>query len=208
MILLPSSSTKDRGFGRREGVAFTLVEVLMVMAIFLLIVEGVVYTHLFGLRLYTLTASKMGATDSARQAISRMVDDIRSSKWVYVGTGSLSGFSYDVSGSNQTGNSIQVFISTNTNFFVRYFWDPADMTLKRTTNGTSSSTIVVQAITNAIVFDAEDQFGNILTNNYNNRVIGVNMQFYQLIYPAMPIAPGQLYDYYRLRTKITRRILE
>jgi hypothetical protein len=66
---------------------------------------------------------------------------------------------------------------------------------------------VAHAISNQIVFTAEDYAGRILTNNENNRVIGLSLQFYQLQYPAIPIGPGNHFDYYQLRTKITRRAL-
>ena len=49
---------------------------------------------------------------------------------------------------------------------------------------------------------------SVLTNNENNRVIGLTLQFYQIQYPVIRIGPGELYDFYQLRTKITRRTLE
>jgi hypothetical protein len=48
----------------------------------------------------------------------------------------------------------------------------------------------------------------VLTNNFNNRVIGVTLEFFQLQNPTVPIGPGSVFDYYRLRTKITRRAIE
>jgi prepilin-type N-terminal cleavage/methylation domain-containing protein len=203
-LLAPSLFRKNPGWRRA---AFTLVELLIVIAIFLLIIEGVVYTHLFGCQLYVLSQSKMGASDSSRTAISRMVDDIRSCTQVHVGTGGLSFFSFDASGANQTGSALQLYPTTNTNYYVRYYWDPADSNLKRTTNGTSETTIVIQAITNWMIFDQEDAFGNILTTNCNISTVGVKMQFYQLVFPQTPIAPGQLYDYYQLSTKATPRLM-
>jgi hypothetical protein len=59
-----------------------------------------------------------------------------------------------------------------------------------------------------MVFTSEDFAGNVLNNNLNNRVIGVTLQFYQLEAPPVLIGPGSLYDFYQLRTKITRRALE
>jgi hypothetical protein len=59
-----------------------------------------------------------------------------------------------------------------------------------------------------MVFTAEDYAGNVQLNNFNNRVIGVTLQFFQLQTPTVPIGPGCLYDFYQLRTKITRRALE
>ena len=53
----------------------------------------------------------------------------------------------------------------------------------------------------------EDFAGNILTNNQNNRIIGLKLEFYQIQYPKMPVGPGQYYDYYQLHTRITRRTI-
>jgi hypothetical protein len=64
---------------------------------------------------------------------------------------------------------------------------------------------VANSISNNLVFSAEDYSGSILTNNENNRVIGVTLAFFQLQYPSIPIGPGSIYDFYQLRTKITRR---
>ena len=68
--------------------------------------------------------------------------------------------------------------------------------------------MVARTITNTVVFRAQDYLGRVLTNNQNNRVIGLNLQFYQIEFPVYLIGPGYYFDYYELRTKITRRVLE
>jgi hypothetical protein len=108
----------------------------------------------------------------------------------------------------QKGSAIQVYPTSNTNSYVRYFWDAADKKLKRTTNGATYVSVVANSISNQLVFTSEDYTGMILTNNENNRVIGLTLQFYQLQYPAVAIGPGSYYDFYQLSTKITRRTLE
>ena len=59
-----------------------------------------------------------------------------------------------------------------------------------------------------MVFSSEDYTGAVLRSNINNRVISLTLQFYQLQYPTVSIGPGQLYDFYQLRTKITPRAFE
>jgi hypothetical protein len=59
-----------------------------------------------------------------------------------------------------------------------------------------------------MVFRAEDFRGNILTNDRNNRVIRMMLEFYQWEYPIASAGPGGMYDYYRLQTRITRRLIE
>jgi hypothetical protein len=58
------------------------------------------------------------------------------------------------------------------------------------------------------VFAAEDHLGNVLTNSQNNRVIGLRLQFYQIAFPVVAVGPGNYYDFYQLRTRVTRRMLE
>jgi hypothetical protein len=59
-----------------------------------------------------------------------------------------------------------------------------------------------------VVFTAEDAFGNVLSNNFNNRVIGVQLDFYHDHPAGRPAQGGFLYDYYQIKTKVTRRALE
>lgn len=149
-----------------------------------------------------------GASDDARAAISKLISEIRSAKRIQVGSGDSSSFAEIEDGLAQEGSAIQIYASTNTDSFVRYFIDGFDQKLKRATNGSSSFEVIAQSITNTLPFTAEGFSGAVLTNNRNNRVIGVLLQFYQIQYPVVSIGPGNYYDYYQLRTHVTRRVLE
>ena len=190
---------------RRQG--FTLAEVMITMALVLIVLAAVLSCHLFGMRLFEVTKAKLGASDEARGAISTLISEIRSAKVLRIGSGTLASFAEVIPNQPQVGNAIQIYPSLNTNAFIRYFWDASDQKLKRATNDATEAYVVAHAISNQIVFTAEDYSGRILTNHENNRVIGLSLQFYQLQYPAVPIGPGNHYDYYQLRTKITRRAL-
>lgn len=192
--------------GARSG--FTIPEVMITMALATMVMGGILACHLFGMRMFELTKSKLGASDSARTAISLMISEIRSAKLIRIGQGSLAAFDEIPVNSMQQGSAIQIYPTISTNSFVRYFWDSSDRKLKRATNSAPSATTVASAVSNALVFTSEDFTGRVLTNNENNRVIGLSLQFYQLQYPTVPIGPGSHYDYYQLRTKITRRTLE
>lgn len=188
--------------------AFTLVEQMVTMAIVAFLAAALVGTHLFGLRMFQLTKAKLGASDEARAAISKLVEEIRSGKTLRIGSGNISSFTEVGVNSPQRGNAIQIYPTTNINSFVRYYWDATDRKLKRTTDGASSIHVVASSVSNELIFTSEDCRGAVLTNNENNRVIGLTLQFYQLHYPVVSIGPGNYYDFYQLRTKITRRTLE
>lgn len=194
---------------RRQLAAMTLPEVMVTSAIFGLAMAGFLALQLFALRLNAISGAKLGASDEARDAVGRMVAEIRMAGVLRIGTGDESRFSEIPLGQPQQGNAVQIQpAKDNTNDWIRYFWDETDNRLKRTINGSPAVSIVANSISNAMVFTSEDYQGRILSNNYNNRVIGVCMQFYQLEFPGVPIGSGHYYDFYQLRTKITRRALE
>lgn len=186
---------------------YTLVEVLVTMVTMILAVGAVLAAYIYAIKMTQYTRPKLGASDEARQAISLITDEIRSARSLKVGSGNLSGFTECAPFSAQKGNAIQICPTTNTSQFIRYYWDSADKKLKRTTDGSSSSLVVANAVSNQLIFTAEDHLGNVLSNNFNNRVIGMTLSFYQIQYPVTPVGPGNYYDYYQLRARITRRTL-
>jgi Tfp pilus assembly protein PilW len=188
--------------------AFTITEIMVTMAILFLFITGILYAHLFGIRMFEITRAKLGASDDARRAISLLVSEIRTAKSIKIGNGSLSSFAEVPINTAQIGNAIQIYTTTNTNAFIRYFWDSADNKLKRTADGSTTANVIAHYITNNTVFTSEDFAGNVITDNQNNRVIGLSLQFYQIQYPAYTIGPGNYYDFYQLRAKVTRRALE
>ena len=197
-----------RGARPNRRAAFTLVEVLVASTLTTMVVGGILYTHIFGVKMYQITKSKLGVSDQARGAISLLIGEIRSAKSIQIGDGSLSSFTQCADGALQQGRAIQIYATTNSASFVRYYLDGTDAKLKRTTNGTSAIDVVAEYITNNIVFTSEDFRGTNLTSSQNNRVIGLSLQFYQIQYPITVIGPGNFYDFYQLRTKVTRRTVE
>ncbi len=188
--------------------AFTFTELLIVMALLTVLLTGVIAAHITGLRMVGITRAKLGANDEARQAINHLIEEIRTGKLVKIGNGDLDSFNEIALNTPQRGSAIQIYPSTDTNQYIRYFWDSSTRELMRSTNGASAVSLVANSITNNIIFSSEDFRGAVLTNNENNRVIGLTLQFYQIHYPTVRIGPGEHYDFYQLRTKITRRALE
>lgn len=188
--------------------AHTLPEVLIASAIMVMVMAGIVSSHLLGMRLFEITKAKLGASDDARTTISFMISEIRAAKDIRIGsiTGTTN-FTEVALETPQTGSAIEIYPSTNHSIVVRYFIDSTDTKLKRVgSNG--KPTVIASSITNRMVFSSEDYTGAVLRSNINNRVISLTLQFYQLQYPTVSIGPGQLYDFYQLRTKITPRAFE
>jgi hypothetical protein len=195
---------RRKNFARR---AFTLTEMMVAGLLTTMVIAGVIYAHLAGIRMFQLTQSKLGGNDDARNTVSRLLDEVRSAKVVRIGDGDAGRFTECATNAPQQGNAIQIYPTRNTNNYIRYFLG-SDDTLRRKVNDTNAPSIIAKYVTNRMVFTSENFNGVTLTNNENNRVIGLNLQFYQVQYGGMKIGTNRFYDYYQLRTKITRRALE
>src|ERR1700733_8222502 len=92
----------------RRGIqAMSLAEMMTSMAIFSLVFGGLLSATIFGMRQDELTNSSLGANDQARVAFNMMIDEIRSSKNIQIGTGDYSSFTPLTNGVAQQGPSLQ-----------------------------------------------------------------------------------------------------
>lgn len=178
---------------------------MIAFGLFGLALVGSLYAHVLGLKMSTFTQSKLRATHNARAALNIVRDDVRSSANFCVGHGSFSSFIMPTNGAPQQGNAVQIFPTGDTNWYILYYTDPNDQTLKRMTNGASSAQVVARYVTNQAAFRAEDFAGNVLTNNQNDRVLKMTLEFYQREFAVLQPGGGNFADYYRLQTKVARR---
>lgn len=195
-----------------QAAGFTLVDFLIASTLTMLVIGGIIFAQITGLKMYNLTKAKLGASDQSRGAMNLLVSEIRSAKIIRIGAmsgtpGSLV-FNPVTEGSNMVGTAIHINSTTNTNNYIRYYLDSADRKLKRTYNGAPSTDVVAEFITNNLVFSMENYRGTVLTESQNNKVIGIALQFFQVQYPVVTVGAGGYYDFYQLRTKVTRRVLE
>lgn len=188
--------------------AFTLTEMMVTMGVFTILMAGVMSAHLMGMRLRRASEAKLSATASARLALNSIRDEVRTAKLLSVGTGARTTFTQSSSMAQQVGNSLQIYATTNTNNFVRYYMDNSEQALMRVTSSNSTPRAVAENITNQVVFAAEDFRGNVLTNGQNNRVIRMVLEFYQKEYTVAQATNGGMYDYSRVQTRIARRSIE
>jgi type II secretory pathway pseudopilin PulG len=195
----------------KSALAFTLAEMMITATIFVVFcVLALVSLQIFGLRTYTLSATKLTATASATKVLNSIQDTVRSAQGVTVGTYSGGTFQTISSGSSQIGNAVIVYPtdlsngsgSLNTNIYKIFYADTAHTNLSMIDNN-GMLTIEAHNMTNYYCFQAEDAFGNVLTQNNNHRVIRLTMAFSQWEFPT---AGGVAYDFYQLRTRITCRV--
>lgn len=105
---------KARWRARRSAVALTLPEMLITMAVFSLVVIGLVYTGMFCLSLDQLANSKIGASDSARRGFDQLGGDVRAAKMWYIGNGNQTSFTPCGNATNQVGNALRTTRPTPT----------------------------------------------------------------------------------------------
>jgi type II secretory pathway pseudopilin PulG len=223
---------------RRTGAsAFTLAEMLIAMTIFTMVVAAMVAVQLFGMRVYTLAATKLSATAGCRKALNQVRDQVRQAKIVDIGNCPTAPSSFTSLGmtNKQVGNALKLYPANNTNggytiFYLDYtggtnYLKQYTVTISNSVSGTVTNrytniytTVLAGYITNRDVFAAQDYRGNVLTNEDqtdndlqsvpNRLVVYVKMQFSQWEYPIAKIGASNnwnAYDYYQLRTKVTRR---
>jgi hypothetical protein len=209
---------------RRNVRGFTLAEMVITVGVFLFIFTGVmVAVQIFGLRIYTLAATKLVATAGGRQALNQIRDQIRGGKMVYVGncSSAVSSSFNLITNAPQQGNALIIYPTTNTTSYSVYYLDFNPNPLIPYTNRliqfnvsnsvTTYTKTLAKYVTNQIVFDMEDWQTHIVTNEQsldNRLLVRVTMQFLQWEYPIAKVGPSggwNAYDYYQLRTRVFRR---
>lgn len=217
--------------GRARGMrGMTLVEMMTNTAIFTLVVAGLLAVNMFGLKQDELLNSQIGASDQARMNFNLLLEEIRSGKNVQIGTGWSTNFTPVTNGAQQ-GDTIQIIPSTNTNYFIYYYFytnPPSNANwlvrvAESMTNGiptyvtntvaTSIQNTTNQWMTNALNFSALWLNGTnwvMLTNDptivsNHNYIVTCLLQFYQYQYPLTYVGTNCLYDYYQINLQAARR---
>ena len=198
---LPPRSPRQR--------AFTLPEMMIVMVILILATAAMIAGHLFGLQLYQIMQAKLGANQQAQKGINRLVADIRQADNVIIGMGDAYSFVPAAESSPQMGNAIQVVELGPPAITSQYYLDTnVDCLMYRSDLNSNTPTIIAQYLTNITTFTGEDYQGNTNTTQRSNQAIDLTLQFYQLLYPTIPLGSNSLFDFYQIHTKVTRRVFQ
>ena len=195
-------SGSGRGRLPMLGKGFTLPEILIAMTIFLLMIVGIIFANLFGLKMFQMNETKLTVTQWSRETIGNITAEVHSCNSVLVGNVTNGDFEGLLNGETQQGTGLLIYPTTNTTNYIIYFVNPSDQTFRRTTDQPGTAEVLADSVTNNVVFAAQDFSGNVLTNNQNNRVIHLTLEFYQ------PAGFMQGADYYKLETSVTRRALQ
>jgi hypothetical protein len=196
-----------------RGAAFTIIEMLVTVGIFVILITAFIYAHIFGLRYDELVCSKLGASEQSRRSFELLTSDIRASKIWRIGNGSSNSFTNLPNATNMVGNAVQLNWTTDTNQWVRYYFEtsgpsisePNGRLCRLTSDGQYK--VLAQYLTNvcgtSMQFRAENYLGTLVTDYQYKYVIVTLMEFYQYQYPQTYVGPGLYYDYYRIQLKAT-----
>jgi prepilin-type N-terminal cleavage/methylation domain-containing protein len=200
-LKIPSSGSGCDG-SPTPASGFTLPEILIAMTVLGLVVAGILAANLFGMRMVQTNETKLSATEWSRNTFGKITDQIHTCNSISIlNVDTNDNFTGLLPGETQQGNALQIYPSTNTDSFTMYFVNLSDETFRRTvaTPSGTNTVILADSVTNAIIFSAQDFSGNVLTNNQNNQVIHLTLDFYQ------PASYMQNSYYYQLETSVTLR---
>ena len=198
--------SRTAGVIAKSALGLTLVEMMITMSIFSLVILAMVYVNMFGLRQDQLVQSKLGASDQSRKGFDQLALDVRSAKIWQVGNGSDSDFDPIPNGTAQQGDALQLSLTTDTNIYIRYYFDTNALQLYRMHSGISGSTIIAKHLTNTMYFRAENYRGDVQTDLSHKGVIHVMLQFCQYQYPLTKVGPGYYYDFYKMEFRFTPHV--
>lgn len=186
----------------RRAAGHTLVELMLAMGVFSLVAIGLTSAHLYGLRQEALVGSKLGASDLSRRVFGRVAGEIRAANVLRIGNGTLTSFTPLSNGVPQVGNALQLSLTSNTNVFIRYYFETDKTRLCRMASGVQGFSVIADHLTNSMFFRAEDYRGSNVTDIAYKYVVKVGMEFCQYQYPLTRVGPGYFYDYYRLQFSV------
>jgi hypothetical protein len=194
----------------RGNPAFTLVEALISSGILVMLVMSIILCNLWGLSMSAREQIWLGSSDDSGKAIGKLYSDIRGAASNIVGSFGANGFVPVGFNTNQSGNALMVYPSTNASNWVLYYYNSTSNLLIRTnytgnTNG-DFGLVTANHITNdKPIFNLTDYLGNILTNPVATPAVQVYLAFTKLQDAQIEIAPGSPVDFYTVRTTITSR---
>src|SRR5437016_5805686 len=199
MKLVPCKHSLGSSLGSRyDTCGLTLVEMMVAVAVFSLVGMALVYSHICGLRFDQLVCSKLGACDRSRIGFDKLTTDIRASKIWSIRNGGSSGFTPCGNATNQIGIALQISFTTDTNTYVRYYFDTNAAKLYRLESSSGVPSMLCDSLTNttgqSMSFRAEDYRGSNTSDLTFKYVIVTTREFCQYQYPLTKVGPNYYYN--------------
>jgi hypothetical protein len=202
---------------KRRFSGMTLVEMVIATFLMVLVLGSLVAANLIGFQENQYLVAKAGATNTGRNAVNRMLDDIRMAKGYAIGTISGTNFTSFSSVTNgfYQGTALQLYpilVSTNDSIdYTKYILYAFDLSQTNVSNGrlwryastNQVSSIVASNLINTLFFSSESYGGaNQYLPTYKN-VIHTTLQFCEFVYPLTKVGSNYLFQYYRIDCRAT-----
>jgi hypothetical protein len=193
-----------RHWATRGG--FTLPEYVITLAL-LLVVGGVMLAaYLYGARMSLLARTRLEVSDDVRNVLLQFAHDVRSAADFDIGQGDAVTFAPVETNSPRQGLALQLYRTTTTNAFIRYFLDTSDQCLKTVTSNNTNPVVLANGIVNAMPFTAEDPWGNVTSNEQPREVIGLLLQFNRAVVPGANETEAGMNHRFQVSTRVNKRI--
>jgi hypothetical protein len=195
--------------GNRSG--FTVPEYLVTIVLAAVVAGMLLQGYLYGARMHVIARAKLTAGDQARRVVADFTHDIRTATSFEIGSMSSTNFVPVSVGQARSGNAIEIYATSETNSFVRYYLEASGdrYNLRRLTvssNKVLRADVLANALTNMIVFTAEDPWGNVTTNERPSEIVGVNLSFSQKLFFGSGTNDAKSFiDSYQLKAKVNKR---
>jgi hypothetical protein len=199
MKSLPDNSLQKPPARRMAACAFTLAEMMTTVAIFSMVVIGMVSLQIFGFKMNSFTSSKLISTAYSLKILNQIRDQVRGANLVQVGN--WDGALFTTTGTN--GNALQIYPTTNLANYLCFYLDTNTTRLYKLDNAGADPPIMLASnIINQTIFQMEDFRGNsIVSGSTEHYTIQMTLQFLQLDYQV----PTNVYENYILQTLMTPR---
>jgi len=184
--------------------AFTLTEMMVTVAIFSMVVIAMVLLQIFGLKMGSLTSSKLKSTADGLKVLDQIRNQILgASEAVLIGNVNASNNTFTAIANGQPAIGNAVLVSNSSANLVVFYLNTATGTFYEcaSTNNNQPMTLA-HAVINSQPFRAEDCFGNTLQMGSSTHYsIKTTLQFSNLVYAI----PTPVYDTYLLQSRATPR---
>lgn len=198
----------------------TLVEMILAVGIGIgIVTTGLVSVNLMGLREDELIESKGGASETSREALNSLLEDIRSAKGYYIGT-YAGGTNFTAISNSVPQQAVSVLLypvvnSTNgavdTSQQIIYYYDlTGDVNSNGIlwryyyTNGVQlSSTVIASNLIPPMYFTSENFQGYTQADRTFKGVVHTKLSFCQFQYPTTQVGSNCLFDTYTIDCRAT-----
>jgi hypothetical protein len=176
---------------------------LVSVAIFLIVIAGILSAHLFGIRMMQVVEANHGMDQTTQAALRRLDAELRSAAAVRVGTGDEWRFQELDSDTLQAGNALEIRPKDSPEQVIRYFHDRREKTLIRTEPGNPKPQTIARHVVNPEVFTVEDHTGTILSNAPTRHIVGVRLSFSEINSTGTEVGRGKHFESYEVNSKVT-----